>query len=146
MHVRPVREPMTAPATSLADEPVLPTYHHQDQHQQSASPVIIVNIEHRGVAMHIRSGPSTNRLRKPVLALAALALITAASCGSDDDSDSTADTTAGSEAATEDTAAATEETTADTAAATEETTADTAATDDTTAGTRRATRRPPVPG
>ena len=85
--------------------------------------------------MHIRSGPSTNRLRKPVLALAALALITVASCGSDDDSDSTADTTAGTAAATEDTAAATEETTADTAAATEETTADTAATDDTTADT-----------
>ena len=85
--------------------------------------------------MHIRTGPSTNRLRKPVLALAALALITVASCGSDDDSDSTADTTAGTAAATEDTAAATEETTADTAAATDDTTADTAATGDTTADT-----------
>jgi len=85
--------------------------------------------------MHIRTGPSTNRLRKPVVALAALALITVASCGSDDDSDSTADTTAGTAAATEDTAAATEETTADTAAATDDTTADTAATGDTTADT-----------
>src|SRR6476646_5204968 len=76
--------------------------------------------------MHTRSGPSTNRLRKPMLALAALALITTASCGSDDNS--TSDTTAG-------TAAAASDTTADTAAATEETTADTAATADTTADT-----------
>jgi len=57
-----------------------------------------------------------------MLALAALALITTASCGSDDNS--TSDTTAG-------TAAAASDTTADTAAATEETTADTAATADT---------------
>ena len=76
--------------------------------------------------MHIRSGSSTNRLRKPVLALAALALITAASCGSDD-GDSTADTTAGTTAGT---AAAT-----DTAAAPAGTTADTAATSDTTGDT-----------
>jgi len=57
-----------------------------------------------------------------MLALAALALITTASCGSDDNS--TSDTTAG-------TAAAASDTTADTVAATEETTADTAATADT---------------
>jgi len=48
--------------------------------QKVPLPIIIVNNEHRGVAMHTRSGPSTNRLRKPMLALAALALITTIRC------------------------------------------------------------------
>ena len=122
-----VREPMTARSdvAELAHSP-----------RTQPLPINIVNNEHRGVAMHTRSGPSTNRLRKPMLALAALALITTASCGSDDNS--TSDTTAG-------TAAATGDTTADTAAATEETTADTAATADTPAPPTARRRATPLP-
>ncbi len=81
--------------------------------------------------MHIRSGPSTSRLRKPALALAALALITAAGCGSDDDASSSADT----DAATEETAAAP----ADTEAAPEGTEAAPEGTEATTEGTEAET-------